>query len=170
MTGRQPLQSAANLPLKPSSASQLRPGGGFTKPASQPVRPVTLPSGPKPHHHPSSKPQTAFARPGPPAVASDTRPRPQTAAAPSSRAQLSGSGGKPPAPSSTSARSTAPTSSAGAKPSESKTGQTGQGSSSLGATFGKASGDKQHRWKLEDFDIGRPLGKVRHYVSCVRRF
>ena len=54
MTGRQPLQSAANLPLKPSSASQLRPGGGFTKPASQPVRPVTLPSGPKPHHHPSS--------------------------------------------------------------------------------------------------------------------
>merc|ERR1711936_1117374 len=45
---------------------------------------------------------------------------------------------------------------AGAKPSESKTGQ---GSSSLGATFGKASGDKQHRWKLEDFDIGRPLGK-----------
>ena len=28
----------------------------------------------------------------------------------------------------------------------------------MGGGLGK--GDKQHRWKLEDFDIGRPLGKV----------
>ena len=38
--------------------------------------------------------------------------------------------------------------------------QQSQQSEAAAGGLGKV-GDKQHRWKLEDFDIGRPLGKVR---------
>ena len=141
MTGRQPLQSTANLPVKPSSVSQLRPGEGFTKP---PSRPQPLPSAARPQPHPSasSRPQPLLARPGLVSSAGTNRP------------PASSSGSKPTKPG-------GPPSSTASRPQPSKPAS--QPSSSLGATatFGKTAGDKQHRWKLDDFDIGRPLGKVR---------
>jgi len=147
MTGRLPLQSTANLPVKPSSVSQLRPGDGFTKPANLPSRPQPLPSAARPHPHTSanSRPQPVPARPGLMSSAGTTRP-PASSSGSTKPTKPGGPGGPP---SSSSGRPLP------AKPTESQT------SSSLGATatFGKAAGDKQHRWKLDDFDIGRPLGK-----------
>ena len=144
MTGRLPLQSTANLPVKPSSGSQLRPGDGFTKPPSLPSRPQPLPSAARPHHLTSaiSRPQPVLARPGLVSSAGTTRP------------PASSAGSKPTKPG-------GPLSSSASRPLPAKPEP--QTSSSLGATatFGKAAGDKQHRWKLDDFDIGRPLGKVR---------
>ena len=151
MTGRQPLQSTANLPLKSSSTSQVRPGG-FSKPAGQTLRPVTLPSGPK-SLQPASKTQP-FAVPGVNRQATASAPRSGQAPPTASARTQPGSGGKP-----------------GQAPPSSSGRQQGQPSSSLGATatFGKTSGDKQHRWKLEDFDIGRPLGKVGGITGILSR-
>ena len=157
MTGRLPLQSTANLPVKPSSASQLRPGEGFTKPPSRPLPsaarpPPTTAARPQPttagrvqpHTAGSSRPQPPMARPGVVPSAGSGRPLALSS---------SSSGGKPSKPA-------APPSSTASRPQPAKPESQ---SSSLGATatFGKAAGDKQHRWKLDDFDIGRPLGKVR---------
>ena len=140
MTGRQPLQSTANLPVKP--ASQQRPGEGFTKPAGLPGRPQphTSAARPQPHTSGSSKPQPPMARPG------------LMSSAGASRAPASAYGGKPTKPG-------GPPTSSAIRPQPVKPETK---SSSLGATatFGKSGGDKQHRWKLDDFDIGRPLGKV----------
>ena len=141
MTGRHPLQSTANLPVKPSSANQPRPDG-FTKPSSRP-----LPSRPQPHPSASSRPQPPPARPG-------------MVSSAGTRAPTSSSGSKPSKPGGP------PTSSSSSRPqpeSQHSGSKPAQSSSGLGATatFGKAAGDKQHRWKLDDFDIGRPLGKVR---------
>ena len=152
MTGRLPLQSTANLPVKPSSVSQLRPGDGFTKP---PSKPQPLPSAARPHPHTSaySRPQPVQARPGLVSSAGTTRP-PASSSAGTTRPPASSSGSKPTKPG-------GPPSSSASRPLPAK--PESQTSSSLGATatFGKAAGDKQHRWKLDDFDIGRPLGKVR---------
>ena len=148
MTGRHPLQSTANLPVKPPPA---RPGEGFTKPPVLPSRPQPLqPSAVRAHPHTTggSKPQPGLARPG------------LMSSGGGSRAPASSSAGKP-------SRPGGPQSSSSSKPgapqSSSSSSKPSQPSSSLGATatFGKAAGDKQHRWKLDDFDIGRPLGKVR---------
>ena len=154
MTGRLPLQSTANLPVKPSSASQVRPGDGFAKP----IRPQPLPSAARPHHHTSggSKPQP---QPHHAPLVPLSRPGLMSSAGGGSRAPTSSSGGKPTKPG-------APLTSSSSRPhpeSQSSSSKPAQSSSSLGATatFGKTAGDKQHRWKLDDFDIGRPLGKVR---------
>jgi hypothetical protein len=158
MTGRLPLQSTANLPVKPSSASQLRPGDGFTKPPSRPQplpsagrpqppagRPQPLPSAgrPQPQPNANTRPQPILARPGLASSAGTSRP------------PASSSGGKPTKPG-------GPQASSASRPLPAKPTESQSSSGSLGATatFGKTAGDKQHRWKLDDFDIGRPLGKV----------
>ena len=149
MTGRHPLQSTANLPVKPPPA---RPGEGFTKPPVLPSRPQPLqPSAVRAHPHTTggSKPQPGLARPG------------LMSSGGGSRVPASSSAGKPNKPGGP--QSSSSSSKPGGPQSSSSSSKPAQPSSSLGATatFGKAAGDKQHRWKLDDFDIGRPLGKVR---------
>jgi len=161
MTSRQPLQSTANLPMKQPVSGSKKPElslptsgslskkpeivkgpvrvPGFTRPTSVPTKPVqSTTSRPMLASKPDSGSKPVPPQPG---LGSGLRIKPDSAAPTSS--------------SSSSTSITKPKPGSDTKPESSTEGSlTGGGPGGLGR-----GGDKQHRWKLEDFDIGRPLGK-----------
>ena len=179
MTGRQPLQSTNNLPT--SSHRPLVPTGALTKKAehSGPVR--VPPSANGPVRVPGFTKPTSVSKP---LVSSSMRPlgtsssgsKPELGPKPSTgvRPQQTSSAfrsqsNKPPVQSSSAAK-TALTSSKPQAPADSKPPASTEQSSGLEGLGGLGSGGKTHRWKLEDFDIGRPLGKVQHLKSLYKHF
>ena len=151
---------------RPISASKPDPG---TKPglggtmAGSGAKPLHLPgSGSKPgpafgsgsKPHPTGSASSSGSKPGMGSVtASGTQPQPTKP-----QQAVAGSLHKP-HPASSSGTKPAPAAASKAQPgSDSKPTMSEPLSGGLGGGLGK--GDKQHRWKLEDFDIGRPLGKV----------
>ena len=166
MTSRQPLQSTANLPMKQPVSGSKKPElslptsgslskkpeivkgpvrvPGFTRPTSVPTKPVqSTTSRPMLASKPDSGSKPVPPQHGP---GSGLRIKPDSAA-PTSSSSSSTSITKPKPGSDTKPE---------IKPEPSTEGSlTGGGPGGLGR-----GGDKQHRWKLEDFDIGRPLGKV----------
>ena len=178
MSGRQPLQSTNNLPT--SSHKPLVPSGALTKKTehSVPVRvpgssvngPVRVPGFTKPTS--VSKPLGSSSMKPPGTSSSGSKPelgpktsagvRPQqTATAVRSqpvKPQVQSNSAAKPVPSK-------PQAPADSKPSSASTEQS-LGLEGIGGSLG-GSGGKTHRWKLEDFDIGRPLGKVRNYEYTI---
>ena len=160
MTGRQPLQSTNNLPSKPSTVSQnlhKKPDTiqlpvrvpGFNKPTA--VKPMVA-AKPMMAQKPESGSKQMFK--------SDSASKPVPV---SSQPIKPGSGSKP-LPTSQSSSGSKPSSTQATSSSAAKTDSKEAVSTGIGGLGGKA-GDKQHRWKLEDFDIGRPLGKVCIYLN-----
>ena len=144
MTSRPPLQSTVNLPPKQPSVPPKRPEGNpsVVKPnsGSKPVPGIKPGSGSKPLPgvgvKPSSlnKPDSGSKPPvmvSKPASVAPSKPSQNSSKATNSTSAAIKSESKPTAPSSNT--------------------QTGSGLPKMGPN---------HRWKLEDFDIGRPLGKV----------
>ena len=175
MTGRQPLQSTNNLPT--SSHKPLVPSGALTKKAelSGPVRvpssvngPVRVPGFTKPTS--VSKPQgSSSMRPlGTSSSGSkpELGPKPTAGVRPQQTSTALRSNPTKPQVQNIPAAKPAPTSSKPQAPADSKPSASTEKSSGLeglGGTLG-GSGGKTHRWKLEDFDIGRPLGKVCTFI------
>ena len=172
MTGRQPLQSTNNLPT--SSHKPLVPSGAMTKKTehSGPVRvpgssvngPVRVPGFTKPTSvsrplgSSSTRPLGATSSGSKPELG----PKPSAGVRPQQTASTVRSQPVKPQVQSSSAAKPAPTSSKPQAPAEHKPAASTEQSSGLegiGGSLG-GSGGKTHRWKLEDFDIGRPLGKV----------
>lgn len=171
MTGRQPLQSTNNLPT--SSHKPLVPSGAMTKKTehSGPVRvpgssvngPVRVPGFTKPTSvsrplgSSSTRPLGATSSGSKPELG----PKPSAGVRPQQTASTVRSQPVKPQVQSSSAAKPAPTSSKPQAPAEHKPAASTEQSSGLegiGGSLG-GSGGKTHRWKLEDFDIGRPLGK-----------
>ena len=179
MTGRQPLLSQDNLPAssRAGPGGVARPGakpgvvsggwGSGSRPAPSQTRP-TLPSS----HSSASKPAQNLAlapRPG-----SGSKPGALSSAYKPSVGQKPGLTAIRPTPlQGKPVRALNSKSDSGAeqntKPTavlSSKVATTAQANSSKPAPSGPNSapssgmGKPNHRWKLEDFDIGRPLGKV----------
>ena len=159
MTSRQPLQSTANLPMKQPVSGSKKPelslptSGSLSKKPEAVKGPVRVPGFTRPTSVPTKPVQSATSRP-----MMATKPESGSKPAP----PQPGSGIKPnPAPpassSSSSTSITKPKTSSDIKSEASTEGSLTSGGP--GSGLGKG-GDKQHRWKLEDFDIGRPLGKV----------
>jgi len=138
------LQSTANLPLKQSVSGSKKPemptSGSLNKKPEVGKGPVRVPGFTRPTSVPTKPVQTSASRP---MMATS---KPESGSKP-------GSGSKPnPAP--TSSLTKPKTDSKPSEPASEGTLSSGGPMSGLGK-----GGDKQHRWKLEDFDIGRPLGK-----------
>ena len=170
MTGRQPLQSTNNLPT--SSHKPLVPSGALTKKTehSVPVRvpgssvngPVRVPGFTKPTS--VSKPLGSSSMKPPGTSSSGSKPelgpKPSVGVRPQQTSSAFRSQPNKPPVQSSSAAKPAPTSSKPQAPADSKPSASTEQSSGLEGLGGLGSGGKTHRWKLEDFDIGRPLGKV----------
>jgi len=138
MTSRPPLQSTANLPPK--------------QPIAPPKRPETNPGAVKPSS--GSKP-VPVTNPGPIKPGSGSKPAPLTKP---SGLTKPGSGSKPtmmakPGPVSKPVQSSKPTTSTSSNLEPAPNPPPG------GSLNGLPKMGPNHRWKLEDFDIGRPLGK-----------
>jgi len=159
MTSRQPLHpTSQNLPSKPSnlSSGHKKPDiqlpvrvPGFSKPTSGAVKP-TIAAKPLPRPESSSKPVTS--QPSKP-VNHGSSSKPGLGSKPQAQSQQTKPKPTEPSSSTSSSASTAKArTNSDSKPLETDLG--------LGPVEGLGRpGEKQHRWKLEDFDIGRPLGK-----------
>jgi len=161
MTSRQPLHpTSQNLPSKPSNlaSGHKKPDvqlpvrvPGFSKSTSAAVKP-TLAAKPLPRPDSASK-----------AVSSQSS-KPANYGL-SSKPGLSNTGSRPLALSQqTKPKPTESTSSSSSSTASSSKARTNSDSKPLESDPGPIEGlgrpgEKQHRWKLEDFDIGRPLGK-----------